>query len=466
MTPETTPPTSDTHDGSIKVRRLGRSLRSGAAALRRRGLWIVFGALGGIIGGTLVASHQKAPVITTHFYKATAELRLDTPAQTTQTVDPVRWSLQIAQLTIVSNPYRTAVAQQAGVGFYTVESTLVAIPFQDSATLDLTAVATDPDLAARLAYHAATELNPQMAKIVDQRHHDQVLNVYASLQSANTLVNALRRLVDTAPPSQREDLLAKLQAATSQVQLLTSQSFAITTKAPVFALSGPPQAIEINQTAYGTRWVLAANDVGAARINAAASLVNVNPQDTIAMQILIKTLSEETVLPSDKKPNPAQPIGLGLLAGLVLGLSGVVLGEAWDDHIHDSLAATRATGLGVIVEIPRMSKRRVRAVLAHDPDETNRSVVDARLRYVEAAWEIAAVLGIDPHRPIDGTNGTPGVARPEAPIVLVTSTAPAEGKTTSTAALAAAFGHLGFRALAVDGDYHHRSLRGLVRPVP
>ena len=51
-------------------------------------------------------------------------------------------------------------------------------------------------------------------------------------------------------------------------------------------------------------------------------------------------------------------------------------------------------------------------------------------------------------------------------MVLVTSANPAEGKSTSSAALARGFADLGLDVLAVNGDFHRTSLRKILRPIP
>src|SRR5699024_11130629 len=110
-----------------------------------------------------------------------------------------------------------------------------------------------------------------------------------------------------------------------------------------------------------------------------------------------------------------------------------------------------ATGMQPLVSIPHLTQRNIRALLNTDAEDTLRPrVEEARVRYQEAATLLATRLGLDPWHHLDAPERTP--------IVVVTSSAPADGKSTTTAALGRALGRLGLDVLAVDGDYHRRSL--------
>lgn len=462
-------PSGPATEASIRIRRLGHSLHSIAGALRRRGLWLVFGALGGLIGGLLVATSATAPITYKRYYKATSVLRVETPAVTIRQVDPIPWSLQLAQMTVAGDAYRLAVATESGLSTKAIKNHLISIANDDTATLELTAVTTQADTAEQIAYHAAMQLNRSMVDDVESRRSSYASGVNESLASVNRLIDALRDQLDVATGRKRVEVQKNLEAAQNQARLLREERQGLTTTAPTFVVTSLPTAIRINAHAYFTRWSLANNDLGIPRIKAKASLANVATDDVLGQQAVRASLIGDTEFPEPHVPPKIQPISLGLLAGLLMGLSGVVLGEAWDERIHDSVHARRTTGLDVIVEIPRLSPRRLRA-LVEDPASVDPKVADAQIRYQEAAWVIASSLRIDPRQKLAETARRDGSPRPpedhRAPIVLVTSTTPSEGKTTSTAALASALGSLGFSVLAVDGDYHHRSLRKLLRPIP
>lgn len=450
-----------------RIQELGRSLRTIAGALRRRGLWLVFGALGGLIGGSLIAVTTKPTTTYKRYFKATAVMRLDTPATTTQPVDQARWSLQLAQLAMASAEFRRGVADETGVSSTFIKNHVMGIAYDDTASLDITVVSTDPQQSVQIAYHAALQLDDAIAENTGFRQLDRLSDYTESVASVNALISALRDKLPDASGEERAQISRDLGAARARARTLDNIRRGTTISPPTFTLSSPPEPIEINSKAYYSRWSMASSDLGVPRIQATATLAGVTSQDSASQTKVARQLIADTKLPEEKIPPPIQPISLGLLAGLVMGISGVVLGEAWDNRLHSSHHAARATGMALIVEIPRLSRRRLRAMTDAVADDPDPKVADAQIRYREAAWVIATELGLDP-RPDVGETRPPveGDGTGGAPLVLVTSTAPAEGKTTSTAALASALAYLGFDVLAVDGDYHHRSLRKIVRPIP
>ncbi len=438
-----------------------------AGALRRRGLWLVFGALGGLVGGTLIAVTSKPTVTYKRYYKATATMTLETPATTAKATDPVRWSLQLAQLAMASDDYRRAVADETGVSPSYVKNHVMAIAYDDTASLDITVVTTEAEHAAQIAYHAAMQLTDAITQDVTMGKLARWSDYDESIRSVDTLIAALRAKLPDASGDERAQITTDLAAARAQRALLHESRRGTTITPPTFRLASRPEPIRINSRAYYRRWLLASSDVGAPRIRTGASLASVSNSDSASQTEVAQSLIADTKIPEEHPPPPIQPIALGLLAGLVMGISGVVLGEAWDDRIHDSIHATRTTGMNVIVEIPRLSARRLRALVGGEPTTGDPKVDDARFRYREAAWVIATELGLDPRIDAEDRQAAERDAGPRrAPMVLVTSTSPSEGKTTSTAAIADALAFLGFKVLAVDGDYHHRSLRKLLRPIP
>ncbi len=452
----------DPSDTRTRIQRLGVVLRSLAGALRRRGLWLVFGALGGLIGGALIAANTKPTHSYKRYFKATTSMRLQTPATTTQAVDQVRWSLQLAQLAMTSTDYRKAVAEQTGVSTTYIKNHVMGIAFDDTASLDITAVTTEPEQAVQIAFHAARLLNDAIAEDTGFRRLEAYADHNAALESVNTLIDALREKLPGASDEERAQITKDLGAARRQARSLRDLRRGITVSPPVFAVSGRPEPIEINSKAYYRRWSMASSDLGVPNIRSNATLAGLDYQDAAGKAAVAKDLIADTELPTEKQTNPLQVMSLGLLAGFVMGLSGIVLGEAWDTRLHTPRSAMRATGMPVIVEIPRLSRRRMRALLSGTDDSDDPRVADATIRYREAASVLVSALGLKPRKLGD----TIATRQRPAPVVLVTSTVPAEGKTTSTAALAAALAYLGFDVLAVDGDYHNRSLRKVLRPIP
>ncbi|HET8931010.1 MAG TPA: division plane positioning ATPase MipZ [Acidimicrobiales bacterium] len=466
MDPEPSPAT-ESSDSFKRIQRLGRNLRMITGALRRRGLWLVFGALGGLIGGALIAATTEPTVDYRRYFKATTVMRLDTPATTTEPVDQVRWSLQLAQLAMASDDYRKAVAEETGVSSAYIKNHVMGIAYDDTATLDITVVTTEPEHAVQIAHHAALQLDDAIADDTGTRQLERLSDYTEDVASVNALIEALREKLPDASGDERAQITRDLGAARAQARMLNNIRRGTTVTPPSFTVSSKADPIQINSKAYYARWSRASSDLAIPRIQSAATLTGAVGQDPIVQNRVARQLIDDTKLPQEETPPPIQPISLGLLAGLVMGISGVVLGEAWDNRIHTSRHAKGTTGLRVIVEIPRLSRRRLRALMDPAAADADPKVADAQIRYREAAWVIAADLGLDPRPRSDDAPRQRDADEPRrAPVVLVTSTSPSEGKTTSTAALASALAYLGFEVLAVDGDYHHRSLRKVVRPIP
>lgn len=454
-----TPPESDGSADRFdaQLARLNRALRTIAPALRRRGLWIVFGALGGLIGGLLVAATTPTPTVTKRYFKATAVLSLVRPGSAPPGSDAVRWSLQQAQLTIASDAYREAVGAEAGRSTKTVRNHVLSVAYQDTATVDLTAVTKDRGEAVQLAYHAANELNDAIARRLGQRGDASARLRQGQLELLDAVIEQLHLDASNADPTERARIEQSIDEMERRRRRVLASGSTDGASPPEFAITSMPEAIAINSRAYMSRWWAASHSVGVPRVGDSASLADVGAGRGDGTAASRRVLSE-TDLPVPTKPHPLQPISLGLLAGLVMGLSGVVLGEAWDDRIHDIEHAERATGLESLAGIPHLTQRDIRALFTMD-GATDRPRVDrARTRYREAAAVLATQLGLDPrHRP---------QAPAPTPILVVTSSTPGDGKTTTTAALAHALADTGLDVLAVDGDYHKRSLRRLVRPIP
>ncbi len=435
--------------------RSGKAMHTIAAALRRRGLWLVFGAIGGIIGGATVAANAK-PIVNPHFYyKSTAGLSLIGMTTTDQTSDPVRVNLQLAQFAAESDSYRKVVAVQTGTTPDYVKNHITVIPNFDTASLTVTAIDIDPDKTAQVAYHAGLALNDAINTLVDSRVKARQADIDIDIRKATTELTSLETLRDNADGDPPDELLSQIDGVQDRIQTLKTQRDLAQTNAPRFAITGMPQPVRINSKGYYLRWLLSRDDLGATRITSSWNDLASGTVDDTDTKNMIKVIANETEVNVVEKVPPVIHLGLGMIAGLMLGLSGIVLGEAWDERIHDTDGALRASGFLLLTEVPRLSGRAVRSLLQHGTQATHDRTRQAAYRYVEAASVLANQLGLSDAKKLTKT-----------PVVLITSASPSEGKSTTSAAIAAAFAELGYRVLAVDGDYHRSSLRSNLRPIP
>lgn len=455
-----TPPKSDAPPPEFEalLARLNRALRSIAPALRRRGLWIVFGALGGLLGGTVVAATTETPPPAKRFYKATTVMRLTGSGGAPSASNPVRWGLRQAQKVVASDAYRDAVASATGRSPKLIRNHLLSVAYQDTAILELTAVTADRAEAVSIATHAGEELQGALEKNMIEQ--SPAARSREMLRAIDVFTGLLNTDYEEAGPEKRIEIEKQLELLEGARRAVLSTRHEGLQIAPTFEMVRKPTAVAINSRAYINRWWAASTNVGIPNVRSSASLADVGAGNSDG-DLTAQRLIAETKFPDPTKPPPVQPISLGLLAGLVMGLSGVVLGEAWDDRIRDTSHALRATGLQQISGIPHLTQKQVRAMLTGSRDDVPEAVDRALVRYREAATLLLAQMDVASRRA-----GAPDRGHRRAPIIVITSTTPAEGKTTTTAALARAIGDGGFDVLAVDGDYYRHGLRKALRPIP
>lgn len=150
----------------------------------------------------------------------------------------------------------------------------------------------------------------------------------------------------------------------------------------------------------------------------------------------------------DSRPQRALLAGL---LGLVVGVGAAFAIDRLDTRIRSKEDAERAFGLPVLVEVPRFPRSWRHG---HDIVTVNHPLSPA----AEAFRVLRTSLRLAPtssngngHAHSREAAGSPGT-------VLVTSTNPSEGKTTTVANLAATFAELGSSVLVVSGDLRHPDL--------
>lgn len=449
------------------IRQFGRFLHHAGGALRRRGVWVVFGLIGGIIGGTVVAITTKPAVQTVHYYKATSVLAVAKTAEPLDKSDPLVWTFQLAQRSLLSPTFQEAVGRKTRQSTAYVVNHLQGVPDFSGQTFSVTAVSTDPGVASNLSFAAADEMNAEMT-----RQNDQAFNK-ARTAARYELLRTKTRLAEVSRDLRTgSDPVGSLSAQLKAIGLHTTRLYTAVAgfdqtpeQAQLIMMQGP-NAIEINRKAYARRW-----STGASTTRRVIALSQPNAPESFTSTVIdpaspSKNQVADTDLPDPKAPSPIQPIGLGALAGLVMGVAAVTFGEAWDERLHDAESTEAASGAPILAEIPHLRRRATRDLVSGRGEGRT---AQASTRYGEAATMIAHGLGLR-RTPVATRPASPRAATddggPRAPVLMITSASPSEGKSTSTAVLARAFATQGFRVLAVDADYHRSSLRKLLRPIP
>jgi polysaccharide biosynthesis transport protein len=139
------------------------------------------------------------------------------------------------------------------------------------------------------------------------------------------------------------------------------------------------------------------------------------------------------------EPRPQRNLALFGFLGLALGAAFALLRERMDNTVKTPEEAERTLNLPMVGTIPVAAKG-VSPV---------KSLEDARSPLSEAYYSVRAALQLST------ADGTPSS-------LLVTSSRPAEGKTTSSLAIAAGFARLGLKVLLIDGDMRDPSLHKIL----
>jgi capsular exopolysaccharide synthesis family protein len=143
------------------------------------------------------------------------------------------------------------------------------------------------------------------------------------------------------------------------------------------------------------------------------------------------SIPESPVTPK-KKIN----IALGLSAGLVLGIGLALLREMLDNTVKDRENLEQITGVGLVGSVPLDKGRREQPAISFDTD--NSAIAEA-FRKIRTNLQFLAVD--NPPR-----------------VIVVTSSAPSEGKTTTAINIALALAEAEHDVVLVDGDMRRPSL--------
>ena len=136
----------------------------------------------------------------------------------------------------------------------------------------------------------------------------------------------------------------------------------------------------------------------------------------------------------DKKRNLTYAIVMGLLAGLVLSYGA----HFYDDKIKTCKDIESYLGMPLLCEVPRIENK-------SDSDRATIVSTDPLSLASEAFSSLRATIGATPNAK-------------DIKVLMVTSTAPGEGKSLVASNMAIAFAHDNLRTLLIDADLRHPTL--------
>jgi capsular exopolysaccharide synthesis family protein len=174
--------------------------------------------------------------------------------------------------------------------------------------------------------------------------------------------------------------------------------------------------------------------------NAPTTTVDPNslPAQLVRMQTLrladdptmrVQTLADPPTSPSS--PKPKLSIAAGILAGLVLGIGGAFALQVLDPRLRREEQLRRLYGLPILARIPKDSRAHGAGALA--PEMLSPSTI-------EAYRTLRATLAASRGREQGSTS------------ILVTSSSPSEGKTTSAINLASSLALAGNKVILIEAD--------------
>lgn len=136
---------------------------------------------------------------------------------------------------------------------------------------------------------------------------------------------------------------------------------------------------------------------------------------------------------------------IGIFVGLVLGLGVVLLAERLDTRLHDVKSMGTAFGLPVIAEVPKVSTKR--------SDRRILSAVEPMSAMAESYRSVRSALVLSPVTVLGSTGAGDPVTKEDPRVILVTSPAPGDGKTTTVANLALTMSEAGRSVLVLGCDF-------------
>lgn len=413
------------------------ALRHYATVLRRRWRWVAAGVLLGMLGGLVSTFIGSGPASIGTFYKATNTIVESSSGSSN--LEQVAFLLQSAEV-------QSRISADQNIPSQYVQGLLSARSRPEVSAVEVTAIATDPDVAVNLADAGAKILidaTSAESKSEYERNRDDVLAKLDDLKAKRAdLEGQINRGAGDV------DLLrAELDSIVNQYRLTYEQFQGLASTAPPssagFVVYQPATPIQINPRGFKTRYDANINSRGASitsTVSAKAESVETDLTVTTTSSRLTRTL-------------------IGGLVGLVLGLASAFIVEVWDDRVRRRDNVEMVTGLPVLAEIPQLTRA--------EREENSIAVLDApRSRTAERFRTIRTSILFILETAALAAGNSDGPAASRTPVILVTSPSPGEGKTTSTSNAASTFAAAGSRTLVVDCDYRKPSIGKYLAPIP
>ncbi|PWQ99157.1 GumC family protein [Leucothrix pacifica] len=234
---------------------------------------------------------------------------------------------------------------------------------------------------------------------------------------SSTVLSSLKSEADTA--KNRQELIRE--------QLAELKNNAIATQGDSIKYNTLKREVESNQALY---------------TDLLQQLKTVNVASTVGTNNI--SIIDKAGVPYEKhKPKLRNNVAFGLLLGLMLGMGAAFLREFMDDTLKGSDELERTTGLPVLGLLPNIKNQ---------PDEHT-----ALLAHMEPRSPLAeAIRSLRTSLKFSTQYGAPRTT-------FITSSNPAEGKSSIALNLATAYAQVGSRVLLIDADLRNPSIHHLLK---
>jgi len=413
--------------------------------LRRRWLLILaLTVLGGALGvGSAVLNESSSSGQAKTFYKATNTLVLDTTSSASGGFQSAFTNLdQIAILTTTGD-VPTAVATKLGVDPKGLTDHIVTTSNGTTNTLEITAVEPTATEAVAVADTFADQLVAGLAQRDTDRYNAQRDYLSNRVNNLNNTVASLRAQQAASPLD--PVIAAQLNAATNELGVAYSDFGNLTATGPPasrLSVLEKAQAVPIGQGEYDSR------------VNLGALGQNHLTADSGTAQPIVTTATSSSAL------NGKAARGVfGALLGFLAAIGLAILLERFNRRIRTHEDAETAFGLPVLAEVPRIGRTDQTDIVAAVAPLSRAAEA---FRAVRSSLLFARATMVDEHtsagRHRDGDTKLFEPDHVEPLVIMVASAAPSEGKTTTTANLAAVFAESGASVLVVNCDFRRPSI--------
>ena len=311
-------------------------------------------------------------------------------------------------------------------------------------TLAITAVDPDPERATQLAEAFSDELVANLNAQDLARYQQGIKDSETKLNTLQGKIDDLNAKIATVPPPANADVLkAQLLALQNQFATASANYQDDASKDP----PSPPLS-----TLQKARAVSISADEYATRLRQGESGQNNLQTGTPAAGQQVEASSGTSLNGTGAR------MALGALLGLLTGIGLAVLLERLDRRIRTHADAEGGFGVPVLADVPVLTSKEQRTHEVLSAAKPLSPTAEA-YRAVRSSLLFQRALAVETngqHAP--GSNGGDGATGGadtdrESLVVMVTSAAPKDGKTTSSANLATVFAEAGASVLVLNCDF-------------